>query len=196
MAFAVRRRPRLTALFLVVIVAVEIATGGSASAAVWLEAALPAAAHFGPPSTGFEWGLRADGLWVTPIGADSGQGGRPRLGVGPYLEARVLGHSEFGVGGGIELGGFSSGGSGLVLRTGVSRWVTSNQGLGTLVGGSLGAQLRLNTKERGVSWTPSFGPFVAANRSTEVDRWEVIAGVEFGGALIPLLIMIAFGNHD
>jgi hypothetical protein len=74
--------------------------------------------------------------------------------------------------------------------------VTSNQDLGTLVSGSLGAQFRLNTENRGVSWTPSTGVFVAANRSTEVDRWEVIAGLELGGALLPLLIMIAFGNHD
>jgi hypothetical protein len=195
---ATRRQSGLGRLLFLLVVVVGTSAGQRADAAdVWINVAVPAAVHLGAPSDSFEWGLRTDALWLTSIGVR--RSARLDIGAGPYLEGRILGLSSLGVGGGIEFGAFSGGHAslGMILRAGVSRWVTSGQDLGTIVNGSLGSQLRFIVRQGRVSWTPSVGLFVSAGRSVNVDRWELTAGIELGGALLSLLAsFFAFGNHD
>jgi hypothetical protein len=152
---------------------------------------VPVAAHFGPPFTGFESGLRAD-LLALHLFSRSSFG----VGVGPLLEVRTLGISELGLGGGIE-GIIKDENAALALDGGVSSWLTSSTSNVLAIHGSAALQLRVGKNNgRGLSWTATSGVYVRVARAVSSSAQEVTVGLELGGAFFIWAMVAMFGNHD
>jgi len=171
-------------------------------ARVWVSARAPIGLHLGSPDTALESGMRADLLvmssWPPTASRGQGEGGRYRTGVGPLLELRTLGVSNFGVGAGVMLAAFTPGTIplGIAIDGQVSKWVTSSSAGGVSVGGALSFQVRTAGAKRGVEWTSITALYVRAARSVSTDSRELTIGLDLGSAAASALVAMQFGTHD